>query len=68
MVPCVETPPRRRYHTIRFKDGATKTIRADAVSRLADPQPLIALKRGDELVAEFATEDVSGWSLEEMDD
>ena len=32
MAPCVETPPRRRF-TLRFKDGSSKTIRADKITR-----------------------------------
>ena len=38
MIPCVKEPPRRRF-TLRFKDGSSKTIRADKITRPAGHNP-----------------------------
>ena len=66
MAPCVETPPRRRF-TLRFKDGSSKTIRADKITRPIARTPYYTLKRDDEVVAEYSGEDVSGWCLDDTD-
>ena len=67
MTPCVETPPRRRF-TLRFKDGSSKTICADKISRPVGHNPYYILKRDEETVAEYVPEDVSGWCLEDEAD
>lgn len=66
MAPCVETPPRRRF-TLRFKDGSSKTICADKITRPGRHNPYYTLKRDDEVVAEYVPEDVSGWCLDDTD-
>ena len=66
MAPCVKEPPRERYYILRFKDGVAKSIRADEISKMTDRPAIITLTRGDDVVAEYAAEDVSGWCMEEV--
>ena len=67
MVPCVQDQPPRRID-VRFKDGASKVIRADEILRPATHNPCYVLKRDAKIVAEYEAECVSGWCLEDAGD